>query len=125
MDSPRSSEAVADGWGSVIPAALMGSDVRISRQPVAYRLHPCVPNPFNPQTTIRYDLAEGTDVQAAVYNVSGQQVRTLVSAHQEAGKHQVVWDGRDALGQEVSSGIYVVRMVAGAFVQSHKMLLLK
>jgi hypothetical protein len=93
--------------------------------PMAYALHQNVPNPFNPQTVVRYDLPEEGRVTLVVYNVMGQTVRTLVSGPQVAGRHAVVWDGRDALGRDVASGMYVMRMQAGSFADTRKMLLLR
>lgn len=78
------------------------------------------PNPFNPVTTIAYDLAAPGLVRLAIYTVTGQRVATLVSAHQQAGRYQAIWD---AHGQ--ASGIYLYRLEAGAFSQTKRMLLLK
>ena len=64
------------------------------------------PNPFNPETTIKYNLQNNADVALEIYNIKGQLVRALVSTSQEAGLHSVVWDGKDSNGTDVSSGIY-------------------
>jgi parallel beta-helix repeat protein len=94
--------------------------------PSALALHPCAPNPFNPITTIRFDVpASGTRVAIVVYDVTGRRVRTLVNEPQPAGRQSVVWDGRDDRGRGVASGVYFYRMTAGSFVQTRKMLLLK
>ncbi|MCX6833851.1 MAG: T9SS type A sorting domain-containing protein [candidate division Zixibacteria bacterium] len=93
--------------------------------PLEFALHANYPNPFNPTTTIRYDLPEQADVRIAVYNVVGQVVRTLVNRPVSAGQYETVWDGRDDSGRQVSSGVYLYRMTAGDFTQSRKMLLLK
>jgi len=93
--------------------------------PTGYSLQQSYPNPFNPTTTICYDLPELTDVRIAVYNVVGQVVRTLVDRQMSPGQHETVWDGRDDSGRPVSSGLYLYRMTAGDFSQSRKMLLLK
>jgi flagellar hook assembly protein FlgD len=74
-----------------------------------------VPNPFNSQTTIRYEIPEASDVQIAVYNLKKQKVRTLLARRMEAGAHQVVWDGRDESGKQVASGTYWVHMQAAPF----------
>jgi len=68
------------------------------------------PNPFNLETTIEYGLPKEGKVRLAVYNVLGQQVRTLVDGRQSAGFHKVRWNGRDQYGREVSSGLYFVRL---------------
>ncbi|MBT4501081.1 MAG: T9SS type A sorting domain-containing protein [Gemmatimonadetes bacterium] len=97
----------------------------IAGQPLTYVLHANVPNPFNPETSIRFDLAQESVVRLEVFDVVGQQVRTLVTEQRSAGTHRVVWDGRDERGVPVSSGIYVYRLQAGTFEQVRRMLLLK
>jgi hypothetical protein len=93
--------------------------------PEAFSLDPNYPNPFNPATTIRYALPEGSEVRLVVYNLLGQQVRALVQGRQEAGYYRVTWDGRDAADRPVSSGVYLYRLEAGGVVQTRRMLLLK
>jgi hypothetical protein len=88
-------------------------------------LYPNYPNPFNPATTIRFDLYEAGNVRLAVYNVRGQLVRTLVSGAQPAGHNDVTWDGLDDRGRTVASGVYVYRLETGDYVSSRKMVLLK
>ncbi len=83
------------------------------------------PNPFNPVTSIGYELPTTTNVILKVYNILGQEVRTLVRGVESAGFKQVQWDGRDASGRSAASGIYIYRIEAGSFVQSRKMLLIK
>ena len=93
--------------------------------PEAFGLDACYPNPFNPSTTIRYALPEEAAVNLAVFNILGQQVRMLVSAAQGPGYHSVTWDGKDAYGRPVSSGIYFYRLMSNEFVQTRKMIMLK
>lgn len=83
------------------------------------------PNPFNPATTIRYQLPEAVEVKLVVYNVLGQQVRVLVNERREAGYHQITWDGRNQAGAPVGSGIYIYRFQAGNFTKVNKMMLMK
>ncbi|HQV32547.1 MAG TPA: FlgD immunoglobulin-like domain containing protein, partial [Calditrichia bacterium] len=83
------------------------------------------PNPFNPTTTIAYQLPRASDVTLVIYNVLGQQVRSLVNARVEAGRFEVVWDGLNDAGSRVASGIYLYRFEAADFHQIHKMILLK
>lgn len=83
------------------------------------------PNPFNPSTTIEYVLTQRADVRLVIYNTLGEQVRVLASGTQEAGNHQVVWDGLNAQGQAVSSGVYLYHFSAGDFSVTKKMMLLK
>ncbi len=93
--------------------------------PIGFKLYQDYPNPFNPETVISYQLAVGRKVELSVYNMLGQKVHTLVKERQRAGQHEVVWDGRDNAGREVSSGVYVYQLEAGERVQSRKMLLLR
>ena len=84
------------------------------------------PNPFNPTTTIEFTVKDRTDVQLRIYNVAGQLVRTLVDEVKSPGEvHTATWDGRNDAGQSVSSGVYFYKLVAGNFVQTKKMVLLK
>lgn len=83
------------------------------------------PNPFNPSTTILYDLHKDSKVEIEVFNVKGQNVKSLVDQELEAGKHTIVWNGDDASGKKVGSGIYFYKMKAGNYQVSKKMILLK
>lgn len=117
--------AFLNGQDVLSPVEVIEQVSQQSLLPEVYALHPNTPNPFNPDTVIRYDLPEAANVQIMIYNVLGQQVRTLVSANQEAGRYQVTWQGKDDLGREVSSGIYLMRMQAASFLKTQKMMLLK
>jgi len=88
--------------------------------PAGYRLSQNVPNPFNPVTTIGYDLPEASEVALTVHTLTGQQVTMLASAHQEPGHYEVLWDGSG-----LASGIYFYRLEAGRFADTKRMLLLK
>ena len=83
------------------------------------------PNPFNPETTIQYSLPVASNLRVDIYNNKGQRVRTLIDREYPAGKHKVLWNGRDNNGQSVSSGIYFYKMVTGDYVSVKKMILLK
>jgi subtilisin family serine protease len=93
--------------------------------PSDFRLGQSRPNPFNPSTTIDYDLPASVTVTLRIYDLLGREIRTLVNELQIAGFHQVVWDGRDQRGNRVGSGVYLYTMTAGAFVETRKMTLLK
>ena len=82
------------------------------------------PNPFNPSTVISWRLAISQVVELKIFNLLGQEVRTLVNEKQEAGSHAVIWDGKDEQGNLVASGIYFYRIQAGDFVQTKKLLLI-
>jgi len=93
--------------------------------PEEFTLYPNYPNPFNPTTTIRYDLPNASDLKLEIYNILGQKVITLVDKKQPAGFHAIQWDGKNSTGVSVASGIYIYRVRAGGFVKARKMLLLK
>ena len=93
--------------------------------PENFRLFQNFPNPFNPTTTISYNLPEDTEVHLKIYNLFGQEVRTLVNETQSAGSKSVVWNGKDTSGRIVSSGLYIYRLEAKNMVQNKKMLFLK
>jgi hypothetical protein len=93
--------------------------------PKVHALYDNYPNPFNPATTIRYDLPEASKTELAVYNVVGQLVQTLVSEQQKAGEYSVTWDGKDEIGKDVASGIYYYVFRAGDFKSVKSMVLLK
>lgn len=83
------------------------------------------PNPFNPETMIQYTVPEVSDVRLVIYSSLGQQVRELVNASQSAGQYSVRWDGKDALGRSVSSGVYFYHLIAGSNSAINKMVLMK
>jgi len=83
------------------------------------------PNPFNPTTTISYNLPQAGHVTLEVYNVAGQKVRTLVDQHQDAGRQSIIWDGKDEYSSQVASGIYFYRIDTEDFSSTRKMVLLK
>jgi hypothetical protein len=94
--------------------------------PQSFALHANVPNPFNPTTTIRYDVPPGGgEVRIDVFDTAGRLVRTLVDGYASPGRKSVAWDGRDTRGRVVASGVYFARMSAPEVTQSRKMLLLK
>ncbi|HJN69584.1 MAG TPA: T9SS type A sorting domain-containing protein, partial [Candidatus Marinimicrobia bacterium] len=97
----------------------------IENIPDQFALHNNYPNPFNPVTTIRYDLPLGTDVHLVVFDILGREVKTLVNEKQEAGFKSVKWNGRNDMGQTVSAGMYFYRIHAGSFSKVQKMVLLK
>ena len=83
------------------------------------------PNPFNPTTTIRYDLPREASVTLRVFSVMGREIRTLVDEVQSAGMQSVVWDGRDNRGKSLASGVYMVRLEAGNDVRMVRVTLMR
>lgn len=89
------------------------------------RLNGNYPNPFNPHTTISYQLKEAAQVRLDIYNMKGQLVRTLVNTDQPSGRYEVMFDAKDAKGNKIGSGIYFYRLKAGDYQMSRKMLLME
>jgi len=115
---------VSDPMGrasEIIGARLEG----VRALPADFALNQNFPNPFNPETQIAFQIPESGDLSLVIYNTLGQQVRTLHQGSVDAGFHLAVWDGKDALGRNVSSGVYLVRMHSGNFRSIRKMMLLK
>ncbi|MEE9167617.1 MAG: FlgD immunoglobulin-like domain containing protein [Candidatus Neomarinimicrobiota bacterium] len=96
-----------------------------TEMPVRFELYSAYPNPFNPVTTLKYDLPARADVTLTIYDILGRQIRTLVQGVEEPGYKSVVWDGTNDLGQQVSAGVYLYRIEASDFTQTRKMLLIK
>ncbi len=90
-----------------------------------FRLNQNYPNPFNPSTTIRYNLPKESRVSLKIYNVLGQEVRTLVNRREGSGEHFVVWDGRNHLRHAVSSGVYLYRLEVDGKARVRKMMLIR
>ena len=93
--------------------------------PGAYQLYDAYPNPFNPATTLSYDLPVAGEVRLEVFNLLGQHVTTLVDEYQNAGHHDVEWNTAESGGDAVASGVYLYRLTAGDFSRSKKLILLK
>jgi len=93
--------------------------------PTKYDLFQNAPNPFNPSTSISFDLPKASQVRMEVFNVLGQKVKTLVNDFKEAGSQTVIWDGTDNSGSSVASGLYFYRISAGDFNATKKMMMLK
>ncbi len=98
--------------------------------PGEFRLHQNYPNPFNPETWLPYQLAKDAVVTINIYNIKGQLIRTLTLGNQKAGTYMTRnkaahWDGKDAVGEAVSSGVYFYHLKAGDFFATRKMVILK
>jgi hypothetical protein len=115
-------------WGtawascSFVPVVIEGES---KNYPADFTLLQNYPNPFNPNTFIHYHLGLGSFVKLQIFDLLGREVRTLVIKRQEKGEKAVVWNGLDDMGNQVVSGIYFYRIVAGSFVASKKMILMK
>ena len=93
--------------------------------PTDYALSQNYPNPFNPTTTIQYDLPQAGWVVLKIYDVLGRNIRTLVEGGNPIGRYSISWDGKDAIGQLLPSGVYIYRMTAANFIQTRKTLLVR
>ena len=132
-------EAVATGVGAParIALSLVPVEAVIAAAPAQVTIHPEAtgllhnyPNPFNPETWIPYQLAKPAEVTLTIYAINGTLVRTLALGHQPAGLYHgknraAYWDGRNALGERVASGVYFYTLTAGDFAATRKMLILK
>ncbi|MDW7679057.1 MAG: Ig-like domain-containing protein [bacterium] len=94
-------------------------------KPEKYDLQQNYPNPFNSRTVIHYQLPEQSRVEIRIYNILGQEVKTLVDDIKQAGYHSVMWNGLDKYDNQVTSGVYYYRIVGNNFVQTRKMVFLK
>ena len=93
--------------------------------PSVAALHQNSPNPFNPQTTVSFDVARAGRVRLSIYGIDGRLVRTLVDESLASGRYARVWDGSDEAGRKVASGVYLMRMVTPEGVQTKRMALVK
>lgn len=93
--------------------------------PLVTKLEGNYPNPFNPETTIRFALKDKGEVKISIFNSKGQLVKTLVDGNYKAGNHSVVWNGTDNHGKAISSGVYLYRLNTAGISQTRKMMLMK
>jgi len=104
--------------------AMMPTDVAGSTA-APLRLYPNQPNPFNPMTTLRFDLPVMGRARLEVYDVAGRRVRALLDADLPTGSHEAAWDGRDASGRGMASGSYFARLSASGKVETVRMTLVR
>ena len=107
---------------SAIAADWYGSEIMVNSLllPKEFTLSPAYPNPFNPVTNIRFSLPIDSEVSLSIYNLQGREVSTLIDANLDAGYHSVIWNADNN-----ASGVYFVKMVAGDFVNTQKLILVK
>ncbi len=104
--------------------AVTGVEYTVEK-PKSFALYNNYPNPFNPSTSIKYDLVKRVNVSLVIYDINGRVVKNLVNSEQSAGYYNITWDGTNIDGNTVSTGIYFLKLVAGDFVKMQKLLLLK
>ncbi len=123
---------VARGLDTVVETAIKWinatNQLKVSDQLISPRiaaLNPAFPNPFNPRTTVAYNLSQAVDVLLTIFDIQGREVATLVNSHLGPGHYQAIWSGKDLHGRGLPSGIYIARLMTPEHSQSIKMLLLK
>ena len=99
--------------------------LNIKPVPKEFALHNNYPNPFNPVTTINYDLPKDAKVLLIIYDLMGREVARLNDSFMSAGYHSVQWNARNQYGAQVSAGVYFYHIQAGEFIKTQKMILLK
>jgi len=123
IDSTISGSDSSDDYFSIVAGAAIENFAE--RHLNSYQLFQNYPNPFNAATEIRYRLPEAGKVRLVIYTLLGQHVRTLVEQRQPVGDYSVSWNGRDAHGQELASGVYIYQLETGALVASKKLVLIR
>ncbi|MCH7677002.1 T9SS type A sorting domain-containing protein, partial [candidate division KSB1 bacterium] len=93
--------------------------------PKSFALYQNHPNPFNPETIIRYQFPQESEVGLTIYNLKGQEIRTLVDEKKQAGFYNIAWNGKDNAGRQVASGVYIYRIQIGDFTGVKKLTLLR
>ncbi|MFQ5865947.1 MAG: alpha-amylase family glycosyl hydrolase [bacterium] len=110
---------------SVINLVTSVQELELLQIPAHFELFQNFPNPFNPSTSIRFEVPETTHLTLQIYNVLGQKIKTVIDGEEPAGEYVIQWNGKDELGRETASGLYILMLVAGSFVKSMKMVKLK
>ena len=114
-DSAAPSEARL-GRNSILP---------MEEAPTTFALYANYPNPFNPSTTITFDLPETSYVQLEVYDIMGRRITTLIDGQRTAGRHQAIWYATSDKGTPVAGGVYLYKIQTGSFRETRQMVLLK
>jgi len=119
-------DAGSDDGGEIrLMFSISSNEINSSTKPTEFILNQNYPNPFNPETMISFQLPETRTITLKVYNLLGAEICTLVNEKKEAGFHQVIWNGNDKLGQQMPSGVYLIRIEAGDFRMNRKMVKLQ
>ena len=124
-DSVDYTAAFFNSMDDCIEACFLASNDVINQLPHAFNLYNNYPNPFNPVTTLRYDLPEDALVNITIYDIMGRIVRTLINSQQNAGFKSIQWNATNDAGSPLSAGLYLYKVQTDNFVQTRKMILLK
>jgi hypothetical protein len=116
---------VLSGQGGVFFVILPAMNIGSNEIPKEFMLYSAFPNPFNPSTTIRFDLPEDSFVSINIYDMMGRKVKTLINDNISVGRRSISWDGTNDLNQSVSAGTYFYSINAGRFSDTKKIILLK
>jgi len=116
-----------DQQSQPVEALVTSSETNTAAMPDAFQLGQNYPNPFNPVTTISYQIQRDAHVSLGIYNATGQLVRNLVEEEKSSGIWLATWDGRNAAGEHLGSGIYFCRLQIdhGGIVETRKMVLMR
>jgi hypothetical protein len=123
IDNIAGNTGTLNSWGLNFTLVRYVTPVEEVLPALTTRLGPNVPNPFNPRTTISFDLVQSGQTRLAIFDVRGMLVRQLVDEDLPAGPHSVVWDGLDRSGLAAASGTYFYRLESGSEMRARKMLL--
>ena len=124
-DSVDYTDAFFNSMDDCIETCVLVSNDESNQLPTAFSLYNNYPNPFNPMTTIRYNLPEDALVNITIYDMMGRVVTNLVSSQKNAGYKTIQWNATNDAGQPVSAGLYLYTIQAGQFRHTKKMVLLK
>ena len=124
-DSVDYTAAFFNSMDDCIEACFLASNDVINQLPHAFNVYNNYPNPFNPVTTLRYDLPEDALVNITIYDIMGRIVRTLINSQQNAGFKSIQWNATNDAGSPSSAGLYLYKIQADYLVQTRKMVLLK
>ena len=114
-----------DGWVLKNINVVIGIENNQSSTPGEYKLFQNYPNPFNPSTTIAFSIPASGNVRLVIYDILGNEVRTLINGRQTPGLQKISWDGRDNSGNTVSTGVYIYRITADGFTHSRRLVFIK
>ena len=124
-DSVDYTAAFFNSMDDCIEACFLASNNVNNQLPHAFNVYSNYPNPFNPVTTLRYDLPEDALVNITIYDIMGRIVRTLINSQQNAGFKSIQWNATNDAGSPLSAGLYLYKIQADYLVQTRKMVLLK
>ena len=124
-DSVDYTAAFFNSMDDCIEACFLASNDVNNQLPHAFNVYNNYPNPFNPVTTLRYDLPEDALVNITIYDIMGRIVRTIINSQQNAGFKSIQWNATNDAGSPLSAGLYLYKIQADYLVQTRKMVLLK